>query len=157
VDIEPEELQEGPPLPTPSWVFRRSALPSLDFLDYCRTPVSQDKFILSILGLSGGSVFAADVAPAAYRHHEGGVWTTRSNDQRRITGAQTCYWLHLYHRDRGARTLSDYYLALAVKRLVGSPWRGLGAGLGWLRIDLTTWLRQRRRGRASMGARLRAD
>jgi glycosyltransferase involved in cell wall biosynthesis len=147
VDLSSRELQEGPPLPTPSWFFRRAGLPSLDFLDYCRTPVSQDKFFLSVLGLRGGSAFASDVRPAAYRHHGGGVWTTQSRDQRRITAAQTCYWLHLYHRDRsGARGLADHFLAMSVKRLAGSPASGVMAAWGWLRNDLTTWIRSRRRG-----------
>jgi hypothetical protein len=145
VDLSSRELQEGPPLPTPSWVFRRAGLPSLDFFDYCRTPVSQDKFLLSVLGLRGGSAFASDVRPAVYRHHGGGIWTTQSRDQRRITSAQTCYWLHLYHRDRsGARRLADHFLAMSVKRLAGSPVNGLSAAWGWFRNDLITWIRTRR-------------
>jgi glycosyltransferase involved in cell wall biosynthesis len=136
-DLGPDALQRGLSVPTATWLFRRAAL-TLDFLPYCRTPVTQDWFVLSVLGLRGGARFAAGIEPSVYRVHPGGVWSTRPVDERRIIKAQTHYWLHLYHRERsGATEAADHLLERALVILAGGPtpllkasWRSLSAALG---------------------------
>jgi glycosyltransferase involved in cell wall biosynthesis len=132
-DLSSSELRRGRFVPVCSWLFRRAAL-NLDFLPYCRTPVNGDKFILSALGLHGGSAFASDVGPAVYRHHSGGVWSSRSLRQRRIIMARNYYWLYRYHRERtGEADVARFFLTRLVKVLVGTPPKVLRVAWHWVR------------------------
>lgn len=63
-----------------------------------------DNFTTALLGRWGGAHYHTDIAPAAYRVHAGGVWSSLSLDKKTKAQLQSDYWIHRYF----ARTAASW-------------------------------------------------
>jgi len=68
-----------------------------------------DKFALSILGLYGKSKYHEDIEPAAYRVHQGGVWSLTSKKDRLDAQINTHFWLYKYYSRIREKSYAEYY------------------------------------------------
>ncbi|MCS3472987.1 glycosyltransferase involved in cell wall biosynthesis [Pseudomonas sp. JUb42] len=83
----------------------------------------------SLLGAHGKGKFMAEIKPAAYRVHPGGIFSMRSSKQKLHMTMQTYSGLACYYRRLGKQDLYEYFLievvCLALAAL--SPWHKLKA------------------------------
>jgi glycosyltransferase involved in cell wall biosynthesis len=56
-----------------------------------------DKFLCSMLGQYGKGKYLDNVAPAAYRLHNGGVWSLKDNVQKKMALITSYYWMWQYY------------------------------------------------------------
>lgn len=78
-----------------------------------------DNFLFSLLGQHGGGKFLKQIRPSAYRVHKGGIWSTKSITEKRITWATTYFWLAQYYKQVDAYDfLSAHYLTKAIDVLM---------------------------------------
>jgi len=141
-DLSREELMLGYYIPTLTLCFRalREELPDEFF-----KVVNADTFLISMLGRVGRAGFIADISPAAYRFHEGGVWTAAGPAIRTIKSVETFYWLSAFHKRKANIAVADKLIYAAMSLLHTSlvdrdrfPVRWIGATFfagvyGWLR------------------------
>lgn len=96
-DFSKEELTKGEGfLLTLSWVFRNEI--DLNNIPESLNVVNLDYFLTSIFGLYGKSKYHAEIKPAAYRIHNGGVWSLVNSQERRAQNIYTNFSLYQYHR-----------------------------------------------------------
>jgi glycosyltransferase involved in cell wall biosynthesis len=60
-----------------------------------------DTFLFSLLGQYGSGKYLADIKPAVYRVHSGGVWSSISEAQKNAQRMNTFYWLAEYYGKNG--------------------------------------------------------
>lgn len=68
-----------------------------------------DMFFLSLIGAHGDYKYHDDIRPAVYRKHEGGVWSSLSDDDRKYEIQNTKYWLYRYYRRIGKQDIASYF------------------------------------------------
>lgn len=73
-----------------------------------------DHFLWSLLGAYGKGKFLKDIKATAYRQHDGGDYSSKSEMQRQVMNYQTDFALYSYYRRIGNIPLSDYYHQKAV-------------------------------------------
>ena len=116
-DFTGAELQRGIGwLPTLSWVVRREPLGE-DVPEHSRV-LNGDTFRTAVFGRYGGSHFHTDIAAGAYRLHPGGIWSARSEREKLLALANTCYWISEYFRRVGDRELASWWSARYVRTVV---------------------------------------
>ncbi|MCC6457184.1 MAG: glycosyltransferase [Caldilineaceae bacterium] len=72
-----------------------------------------DTFLFSILGMFGGSKYmGSEIAPAAYRRHQGGVWSQLDQWNATFHRAQTFYWLSRYYERIDKQEYAAYFRKL---------------------------------------------
>jgi len=57
-----------------------------------------DTFLLSILGQYGHFKFLPEIKPSAYRQHNGGVYSSKSREEKAIMQFTTFFWLYTYYK-----------------------------------------------------------
>lgn len=101
------ELMQGRPISTLTVCFRNliQELPpellGVEVLDICWW---------SLLGAYGKGKFMAEISPAAYRVHEGGIFSMRSSKQRIHMAMHAHYCLARYYHRIGNNALYEYFL-----------------------------------------------
>jgi glycosyltransferase involved in cell wall biosynthesis len=80
-----------------------------------------DTFLFSILGQYGSGMYLPMIEPSVYRVHEGGVWSMRSETEKKAIRMSTWYWLAEYYSRLGNSRLEEKfrirYLSLFVSDL----------------------------------------
>lgn len=79
-DLSEKEIIFGTLMPTNTVLFRNGII-TLYPPEFLRV-LNGDAFLFAMLGEHGKAHYAADVKPAVYRVHNGGVWSTRLNASR---------------------------------------------------------------------------
>lgn len=106
-DFSREEIIRGKAwVPTVSRVYRNVIR---DFPRERSMVKSGDVFLLSLLGSFGRSHFHAEIQPAAYRVHPGGIWSMISREDRLDEQINTYYWMYRYYRRIGAQPHARHY------------------------------------------------
>ncbi len=106
-DASARELQRGRPLSTLTTCFRNvlhdlpRELHGVELLDICWW---------SLLGAYGKGKFLGEIQPAAYRIHEGGVFSMRSSRQRIWMALHAYHSLARYYHRMGDEALCDHFL-----------------------------------------------
>jgi glycosyltransferase involved in cell wall biosynthesis len=136
------EVQRAPAMRTLTTLARNIALDRHPFESEI---LNADVFYRSQIGQYGGSVFAFDVLPGVYRIHPGGIWSSRSSEQRLVTSASSFFWIAWYYQRRGKKTLASHYVVKGLRRVMSSL---LGLSPKEQRILLRQALKDRRRTRA---------
>lgn len=93
-------------MPTMSWVYRNIIK---EFAPERSMVRNEDNFLMSLLGKYGKSHYHADIKPAAYRVHSGGVWSSASERARQDDALNTCFWMYRYYHRVGEKSLSRFY------------------------------------------------
>jgi len=93
-------------LPTCSRVFRNviNERPPEE-----RRMLNTDRLWLCMLGRFGKSHFHHDIAPAAYRQHEGGVWSRLGRAERNLQHIEAALCLFRYFRRVGENSVAAYH------------------------------------------------
>jgi glycosyltransferase involved in cell wall biosynthesis len=106
-DASARELMQGRPLSTLTVCFRNligelpPELHGVEVLDICWW---------SLLGAHGKGKFLGEIRPAAYRVHEGGIFSMRSTRQRIHMSMHAYYSLARYYRRIGNQAMHEYFL-----------------------------------------------
>ncbi|PML40663.1 glycosyltransferase family 2 protein [Vibrio breoganii] len=99
---------------TLSWCFRK--VDGL-IIEEMRNVVNEDNFMLSYLGNYGKYKYHANISPAAYRVHAGGVWSSLNPEKKFLTQSNSWYWLSKYYFRIGNDKLGNYFKDLAIKTI----------------------------------------
>lgn len=91
-DLTEEELMRGKLVPPLTVLFRRSLFPPLT--PHAIQIVNLDTYLFAMMGQFGSGHYAKDVAPAGYRIHSGGTWSTRSNLLKLVSSYDTFKAIH---------------------------------------------------------------
>ncbi|TWI56601.1 glycosyltransferase involved in cell wall biosynthesis [Pseudomonas duriflava] len=106
-DASAKELMQGRPISTLTVCFRNvihelpPELHGVEVLDICWW---------SLLGAHGKGKFIEAIRPAAYRVHEGGIFSMRTSQQRIRMSLHAYYSLARYYQRIGNKALYDYFL-----------------------------------------------
>lgn len=106
-DASARQLMQARPVSTLTACFRNlmhelpPELHGVEVLDICWW---------SLLGAYGKGKFIAEIRPAAYRIHEGGIFSMRSSKQRIQMTMHAHYSLARYYQRIGEQTLYEYFL-----------------------------------------------
>lgn len=106
-DFSAKELQQCKPLLlTLGWVYRNIDIPVIPERMMVK---NGDTFLISILGAFGGSHYHEDIQVAAYRAHEGGVWSGIELVEKYESSMITKYHLAKYYQRTGNKKLSTLH------------------------------------------------
>lgn len=105
-DLSQDELQRATPINTLTTCFRNifGELPK----EFECTRYG-DLFMWSILGAHGKGKFLADIKPAHYRIHEGGIHSKKTDKMRLEMWSLTSAALYAYHSRVGNKELAEYF------------------------------------------------
>jgi hypothetical protein len=81
-----------------------------DFPEEIRKVTNGDTFLVSLLGSYGKGKYLTTIHPAAYRRHEGGIWSSKTDQDKKITLITTFYWLSQYYKRIGKNDFARSYL-----------------------------------------------
>jgi len=70
---------------------------------------NSDTFLFSILGQYGSGMYLPAIKPAVYRVHEGGVWSMRPEQEKKVMQMNTWYWLAEYYSRVGNHKLQEKF------------------------------------------------
>src|SRR5690606_8519502 len=116
-DASAGDLMRGRPLSTLTTCFRnlvRELPPELlgvEVLDICWW---------SLLGAHGKGKFIEQIKPAAYRVHEGGIFSMRSSKQRIQMSMHAYYSLARYYQRIGNQALYEYFMVQVFTQALAS-------------------------------------
>ena len=79
-----------------------------------------DRFFLTRIGWFGKSKYHAEIRPAAYRQHGGGVWSLQSKDDRRAAAISSELWMARYYRRIGRPDVASLFDKKARMMLIKS-------------------------------------
>ncbi|MEO0371347.1 MAG: glycosyltransferase [Pseudomonadota bacterium] len=112
-DIPAAELKNGPPINTPTAMFRHVFRDGpAQFLRYA--PMS-DMTLWSMLGDHGRGVFLPDLKPAFYRQHSGGIFSKKGLQTQLFMGTITLLNIAAYHAMKEDHRASR----AALRRVIG--------------------------------------
>lgn len=74
----------------------------------------------SLLGAHGKGKFLAQIKPAAYRAHEGGIFSMRSSKQRIQMSMHAYYSLARYYQRIGEQSLYEYFMVQVFSQALAS-------------------------------------
>lgn len=115
-DYLSSELMQGKAaLSTQTVMFRNKISPMPE--EYYKV-VNEDSFIFMLLGEYGDGKYLADVEPAAYRVHAGGVWSVQNVSKKVIVSAASYYWMGIYQERMGRVLLGNYFLLKSAKNIL---------------------------------------
>lgn len=101
---------------TLSLVFRKEALFKVVPPEYLKVG-NGDNFLTVLLGAHGHGKYMADIAPAMYRMHGGGVWSSQDSMARERTQLNSWMWMGAYYNRIGRQDLAEYFFARVNKRM----------------------------------------
>lgn len=106
-DYSSLELQNGRArILTMSWVYRNL---NIEFAPERLMVKNGDTFFVSILGEFGGSHYHSDIKPAAYRVHDGGVWSRMAADIKADDTVNTYFWMYRYYKRIDMKSVAENY------------------------------------------------
>lgn len=106
-DFNARELAEGKAwVLTMSWVYRNVIT---EYAPERRMVRNGDSFFLSLLGDYGGSHYHDDISPAAYRVHDGGVWSSSDMEDQGDDRINTLFWMYRYYKRVGRLDLAEVF------------------------------------------------
>lgn len=106
-DYTGEELILGKAwLLTMSWMFRNIEFEKIPERNMV---VNGDSFFTSLIGTHGGSHHHADIKPAAYRIHPGGIWSALSENDKKDAQINTWFWMYRYYQRIGKEKYAKNY------------------------------------------------
>lgn len=108
------ELQKARPISTLTTCFRNVFSSMPPELQMEVAPLN-DLCWWSLLGAHGKGKFMAQIKPAAYRLHAGGIFSMRSDKRKLHMSLQTCSSLANYYNRLGNQALYEYFLMQAVE------------------------------------------
>lgn len=76
-----------------------------------------DNFLSSILGGYGSGHYMAEVEPAVYRVHGGGMWSSRNEEARKMAQMNSWMWMGAYYDRIGRIDLAEYFFERVNKRI----------------------------------------
>ena len=76
-----------------------------------------DNFLTSRLGLNGKGKYMADIAPAVYRQHAGGVWSPLSQAARDKAQLNSMMWMAAYYNRVGRPDVARQFFQRVSKRV----------------------------------------
>ncbi|MDB3941732.1 glycosyltransferase [Verrucomicrobiales bacterium] len=77
---------------------------------------NSDNFLLSLLGQYGKGKFHAEIKPACYRIHSGGIWSMKSDRDKNAMRMNTFYWMFRYYHRINEPTYAAHYFRLMTRR-----------------------------------------
>lgn len=80
-----------------------------DFPPEMFTITNQDTFLSSLLGNFGKGKYLADIEPAHYRVHEGGMWSLKNRESKLVTKLDTFSKIYNYYNRIGKNDISNFY------------------------------------------------
>lgn len=116
-DASALQLQQARPISTLTVCFRNvlmelpPELHSVEVLDICWW---------SLLGAHGKGKFIEEIKPAAYRVHEGGIFSMRSSKQRIQMTTHAYYSLALYYQRIGDQSLYEHFMIQVFAQVLAS-------------------------------------
>lgn len=116
-DASARELMQGRPVSTLTVCFRNLVhelppeLHGVEVLDICWW---------SLLGAHGKGKFLEEIRPAAYRLHEGGIFSMRSSQQRIQMSMHAYYSLARYYQRIGNQPLYEYFMVQVFAQALAS-------------------------------------
>jgi len=117
-DYSKSELSEGDAwILTMSWLHRNVVS---DFALERKMVKNGDTFFVSLLGAYGKSHYHADIMPAAYRAHPGGVWSSASIQTKLEDQLNTYFWMYRYYKRVGNDQLSNVYYEKYIQKFLRS-------------------------------------
>ena len=108
------ELQKARPISTLTTCFRNVFSSMPPELQMEVAPLN-DLCWWSLLGAYGKGKFMAEIKPAAYRLHSGGIFSMRSDKRKLHMSLQTASSLANYYNRQGNQELYEYFLMRAVE------------------------------------------
>lgn len=107
-DYSGEELIMGEAgILTLSWVYRKVNVPYPPERNKVK---NGDGFDISLLGEFGGSHYHENIKPAAYRIHDGGIWSALNDDNKRDEKTNTWFWMYRYYKRVGKHRYANIFL-----------------------------------------------
>jgi len=91
---------------TMSWVYRNVIK---DLAPERAKVTNGDIFFTSLIGHYGKSKYHAEIEPAAYRVHSGGVWSMKSEQDKLDLHTNTWFWMYHYYARIGQHDNACYY------------------------------------------------
>ena len=108
-DFDSKEAMEGRPFVINlTRMFR-----NLQFeypIELCRV-LSKDTFFMALIGQYGKIKFHHDILPAAYRRHDGGVWSSLDCDTKYATQVDNYSQLFIYFHKKGKEDVAQAWLS----------------------------------------------
>jgi glycosyltransferase involved in cell wall biosynthesis len=127
-------------------VYRNDPLVALDNAHETEMILNGDNFLTSRLGLTGKGKYMADIGPAVYREHGGGIWSSQNEEVRKLTQVSSWMWMGAYYNRIGRPDLARRFFDRVSKRVKPmSEWYQLrhrrsyqlfARIMGWFKIDL---------------------
>ena len=94
-----------------------------------------DNFFLTRIGWYGNAKYHAEIRPAGYRQHEGGIWSKSSKDDQRAASISSYLWMARYYRRVGKLEQASLFEEKARRILMKSSHTGLLATEIWSRFS----------------------
>jgi glycosyltransferase involved in cell wall biosynthesis len=114
-DLSKTELQRAAPIFTLTVCYRNIIK---DFpVEMMIVPIG-DLFYWSLLGEHGKGKYLANIEPAVYRVHDGGILSKKSFDIKAAMHFKTLVLLYMYHSGRNNKNLTVYYRFQILQRLI---------------------------------------
>lgn len=86
-----------------------------DYPSEAKHVTNGDVFLFSILGQYGSGMYLPIIKPAAYRVHEGGIWSMKTEREKKAMQLNTWYWLSEYYKRLGKHpTVEQKYNSLSI-------------------------------------------
>ncbi|MEZ5334986.1 MAG: glycosyltransferase family A protein [Methanolobus sp.] len=98
-------------------VFYRNVEALKDYPPECKFIRNDDTFLFSILGQYGSGMYLPDIKPAAYRVHEGGIWSMKNEAEQKSMSMNTWFWTAEYYARVGNKKIEDQF---RMRYIVGS-------------------------------------
>ena len=118
-DASPRALQRLEVLVPTRTACYRNVVDYLEpnLLSCFRKILNGDTFLWTLLGQHGGAKYIADIRPAYYRLHAGGVWSSLSSPLQFRIHAKSFFYMSEYHYKCGNEELSSFLLCLSLQNL----------------------------------------
>jgi len=75
-----------------------------------------DSFLWSLLARHGKFKYLAEIKPACYRVHDGGIWSSKSSIEKSQMRLQSFFMTYLHHKRTGDLVHAEYFLQSALKQ-----------------------------------------
>lgn len=116
-DHTSKELQEGDSfILSLSILFRNVPILTAMPIEHSKV-MNADNFLTSLLGAYGSGHYMAEVEPAVYRVHGGGIWSSQNEGSRKLTQMNTWMWMGAYYDRIGRVDLAEYFFERVNKRI----------------------------------------
>lgn len=116
-DHTAEELQRNETFILMLSIMFRAVPELVDPIHEHRGIPNGDNFITSILGCYGKGKYLADISPAVYRQHSGGVWSSQDQASRERMQLSSMMWMAAYHNRKGRHELAAHFLEKTNERI----------------------------------------